>query len=793
MNGLRGCMAIISIMLISTQIGLIVSADAVVSVKENETLEAGSFEDSTLWTISSTSGFSQNSAQYSRGMVADDELSFTHDRPENFGEITSWSSFSPTSSNYSTGNPDGFYTWSRGPNITLEGFDFNAMDSLILANVSLVIHFEIPDVLYSDSVRIILGGTGSEKLVKTYTRTISGVYKMSNPLVVPLDDQAQWTWDLIQGAYVTIDYVSQGGGSDDSEVRVDAVGIKAKYLQPWYSFENVKATHQLNGFGMPVLDFGPYDGFVDGLIAETCGLTPAAEAPGTWDFTVEAPYNQELGRIHIFGEGNFTVEAMPQGHASMENWQTYENGDLLSERDVANSIRVTVFDGCISLARVDVNDPQLVVSGTISGDIAGLSQTGSWIKFALGSYLINSVPINLGDFEFSVPIGHALPSESDSEEFGIASRFQWASNGSSETVVVHINSASISGGYIIEWDRDPECIPLNDIDLVEDGGSVLIPLSVTCTDDLTSPTDLIVDATSSVEEVVDAYGEGSSLVIQPMPESFGESTITVVVRDQRGNEWVDSFKVDVTEIEDPPRIEGLPMAVYVEIGEVAELEIEIIDPDTENPTISTSRSWATYYDGILRMSPVETGVHSVEIVVNDGNSQSSQIIDIVVTSKPDLVVETVSISDSDAGESGLKDGEIGRIVSYIRNEGMGDAGGVEVRCYLDEALIGTSTIPNVPPGELEEVRCDAVFQGPGIQMVRIEVDSSGSILETDEGNNVMELEVTVGSNNVSSSENSSNDRSNIILAISIGLMMICLAGLQIGPGRVKKPYNKNRK
>ena len=132
-------------------------------------------------------------------------------------------------------------------------------------------------------------------------------------------------------------------------------------------------------------------------------------------------------------------------------------------------------------------------------------------------------------------------------------------------------------------------------------------------------------------------------------------------------------------------------------------------------------------------------------------------------------------------------------MSYIRNEGMGDAGGVEVRCYLDEALIGTSTIPNVSPGELEEVRCDAVFQGPGIQIVRIEVDSSGSILETNEGNNMMELEVTVGSNNVSPSENSSNDRSSIILAISIGLMMICLAGLQIGPGRVKKPYNKNRK
>ena len=131
----------------------------------------------------------------------------------------------------------------------------------------------------------------------------------------------------------------------------------------------------------------------------------------------------------------------------MENWETYGNGDLLDQRDVTNSIRLTIYDGCISLARVDVNDPQLVVSGTISGDVTGLSQAGSSIKFALGSFLINSVPINLGEFEFSLPIGHALPTESSSAEFGIASRFQWASDGSSETVVVHIDSASISGGY----------------------------------------------------------------------------------------------------------------------------------------------------------------------------------------------------------------------------------------------------------------------------------------------------------------------------------------------------------
>ena len=93
---------------------------------------------------------------------------------------------------------------------------------------------------------------------------------------------------------------------------------------------------------------------------------------------------------------------------------------------------------------------------------------------------------------------------------------------------------------------------MNDIDLDEDGGSLLIPLSVTCSDDITDPSNLVVEATSSEQEIVHVYSEGSLLVIQPMPESHGESTVSVAVIDERGNEWRDSFKVDVSEIEDPP-------------------------------------------------------------------------------------------------------------------------------------------------------------------------------------------------------------------------------------------------
>ena len=791
MRSLGRCISMVCIMLISIQIPSIVSGDTVITAEEVEVIGAGSFEDSSMWSISSTSGFSQNPAQFSTGIVADGELSFTHDRPENFDEYIGWSESSPTSSNYSTGNPDGFYTWSRGPNITVEGFGFEGISSMILTNVSMVIHFEIPDTLYSDTVRIILGGVGSEKLVKTYSRTVSGVFKMNNPLIVSLDQYAQWDWELIEGAYVTIDYVSQGGGSDDSEVRVDAVGIKAKYLQPWYSFENVKATHQLNGNGMPVIDINPYEGEITGLEIESCGLTPSGIESGEWIFNVENPPMQELGRIQVYGTGNHTIWTLPDN--SNGDYVQKLSGDLLDFGDSAQNIRIEIQDGCVSGARVDVNDPHLEIRGSMSGNISGLSQTGSSLKFAMGEYLIDTIPINLGDFTVMVPIGYALPSSMESVEFGVASRFQWASDGSPEALVVHIESVSISGGFLLEWDRDPECIGMEDINLVEDGGGVLLPLSVTCTDDLTSDEDLIVRGLSSDEGIVSVYSEGSSLVIQPVSESHGESLIQIIVEDQRGNEWVDSFRVFVSEIEDPPSFEGLPMSMYVEVGDTATLELQIYDPDTENPIVTSSRSWAVFSDGILSLTPVETGVHPVEITVDDGNSQYSQIIDVIVTSKSDLLVESVSISNSATGDSQMVDGQVGRIVAYVRNQGMGDANGVEVRCYLDGALVGTSTIGYISSGGLESIQCDAVFQGPSSQFVRIEVDYSGSILETDEGNNVKEVEVLVdGSSEEGNSGIGENDEA-VLTALALGVMIICLAAVQIGPGRVRKPFKKDGK
>ena len=56
----------------------IIQADTVISSESIEITTVGNFDDPSQWDISSTSGFSNNPADFTIGMIADDELSFTH-------------------------------------------------------------------------------------------------------------------------------------------------------------------------------------------------------------------------------------------------------------------------------------------------------------------------------------------------------------------------------------------------------------------------------------------------------------------------------------------------------------------------------------------------------------------------------------------------------------------------------------------------------------------------------------------------------------------------------------------
>ena len=768
-------------------------ADTVIGAEGVQLLEAGDFSDPEHWEISSTSGFSQNSADFSIGMVADGELSFTHNRPDNFVEVTSWASYSPTGSNSTLGAPDTFYTWSKGPNISMQGYDFSGLHGMLVANVSMVLHFSIPDVLNQDSIRVILQNHGADQLVTTYARTLGPVLRISNPITLSLDGMVSQDWTELENTKFTIDYVSDNVGSDDSEVRVDAVGLQVKYHQPWYSFETVKAEASVLNANSPVIDFGPYDGENSGLSTESCGLTPTSPASGSWSFDVEVPPLQQLGRIHVFGDGNFTIEAMPQGHTSMENFQTYENGDLLVERDVTNSVRITIFDGCITGARVDVNDPRLIVNGRVSGSTLGLADT-SYIRFAIGNNLVANIPVENGEFVVDAPVGFALPGVGDELQAGVASRFQWSSNGTAETTVIHIDEMSISGSFEVQWDYDPECLELEDMSFNEDESGIHLPMDVRCQDDNTPSEDLVISATSSDSGVIEASVVGQYVRVQPVRDSWGSSTVTVDVMDNLGNTWSDSFSVVVNPVNDAPSLSGLPVTVYIELGDTMVIDLEVSDEDSDSLTLQASRSWATFDSANdLVMTPVSKGRHMLEITLSDGDLSITQSIEVIVTAKSDLAIEMIEVWKDGARVSMIEHGDVVEVHSHVRNLGRETADAVDVKCWVDGVLVGSIMIDSLDPGELGIAICDAQAPSGGSEVsFEVFADATNSIDESSEDNNGDSISLPLSNSNDDVGVIDSIERGPAMLFLAVGLVLISLTALHFGPNRVSKPFERRK-
>ena len=776
----------------------IIQADTVIASESVDLLPAGDFEDSDQWEITSTSGFTNNPADYTIGMVADSELSFTHERPDNFETHTSWASSSPTGSNYSLGEPDTYYSWSKGPDITVGGFDYIGLYDKEIENVSLLLYFEIPNALYQDSVRIILEDTGPDKLVREFAHTPSGVFRMNNPLVIEMDNLLDWDWNKIVNSQFTIDYVSQGT-NDDSEVRLDALGIRVKYHMPWYSFENIKANHEINIDKPPVIDISPYEGDIQGLKIESCGLTPDGSDESYWTFDVEAPYGQELGRIHIYASGNYTIGVIPDNIEG--EYSPKQSGDLLDNPTEKQHIRIDVQDGCVEYARVDLNDPQLIVNGRITGSIIGLS-SASVLKFAVGEYLVETIQMEIGYFSFSVPIGHAFPLDNSETVIGIASRFQWSSDGNAETTITHIDSMAISGGFELEYDYSPSCQNIANLQMTEDEGGFL--MSLPCQDDMTERRDLTVIATSSDESVISVSSTYSLeqnlnfIELQTIPDASGESRITVNVYDNSGsqdNVWTGIFTVSVSSISDIPVIEGLPIIVYIDLGDTLVIPIDIYDPDSDNFVIETSKSWATLDEqNNLVLNPVDSGLHTVSIVVNDTINEITESIMVDVSAKPDLLIESVTIKRNGADISDARDGDIVEIYAYIRNEGRGSANEIDVRCYVNEVLVDTKKIDTLQPGALVSAVCDTALLGNDQDnVIKIVVDSTLSIEESNEDNNQDEITIFISLPDIDSSDDSIQlDKEPIIIILSIVVILVSIAVLQLSPNKVRKPYNKRK-
>ena len=776
----------------------IIQADTVISSESIELTSVGNFDDPNQWEITSTSGFSNDPADYTIGMIADNELSFTHNRPANFETQNSWASSSLTGSNYSLGAPDTYYTWSKGPDISVDGFSYPGLYDKEIENVSLVLHFEIPDVLYQDTVQILLQGNGPDKLVREFAHTSSGVFRMNNPLVIELDDLHDWSWNEIVNSQITIDYVSIGT-NDDSEVRVDAVGIRVKYHMPWYSFENIKANHEANIEKLPIIDFSPYDGDKEGLDIVSCGLTPNGENESYWNFEVDVPYGQELGRIHVYGTGNYSIGVIPEGIEG--DFSPKQSGDLIDNPTEKQFVRIQIFDGCIEAARVDVNDPKLIVNGRISGSTNGLSSASN-LRFAIGDYLIETVSMESGEFSFNSPIGHAFPLDNSESTIGIASRFQWSSDGNAETTVVHIEELAITGGFELEYDYSPTCQNIANLEMMEDEGGFL--MSLPCSDDITPRSGLMIQTSSSNNDIVrvdslySAEQDLNFIELQTVNDASGEVKITVEVFDSElseDNKWTGIFTVNVAPISDAPVIENIPSISYMDLGDTLIIPMNVYDVDSEDIEVTTSKSWALIDENNhLILTPIDSGIHTVNIVANDGDNIVSENITVDVSAKSDLLVESITVRKNGVDISNGKHGDVVEIIAYIRNEGRGSANGIDVRCYVNEILIDTKRIDNLQPGSLVNTICDTALSGNDQDNeIRIFVDSTYSIEESNEDNNEKQILIFI-----SAPSNENNDESNVfisetlVIVLSLAIIVIGSVLVRLAPGKIKRPYDKRK-
>ena len=347
----------------------------------------------------------------------------------------------------------------------------------------------------------------------------------------------------------------------------------------------------------------------------------------------------------------------------------------------------------------------------------------------------------------------------------------------------------------MHWDYDPECLGLEDMSFNEDDSGVHLPMDIRCNDDLTAPEDLVLSATSSNSGIIEASVVDQYIRIQPVRDAWGEVSIEVVVSDALGNSWSDSMMVTVTPVEDPPVLDGLPLIVYIELGQTMVVDLTVTDPDTESLSLAASRSWATFDSaGDLVLTPVDSGSHTVTISISDGTNEIVQDIEVIVTAKPDLLVEMIDVRRDGVSVTNLVDGDIIEIHAYIRNEGRGGADAVDIKCRVEGVLVGAVMIDRIESGGLGVAVCDAqVARDGGTVTIEVVADGTGSIAETSENNNdrIVVLDVAE-SEDEGGGIMDSIDRGPALLFISVGVILISLTALYFSPSRVRKPFERRK-
>ena len=591
-----------------------------------------------------------------------------------------------------------------------------------------------------------------------------------------------------------MDYVSEGN-TDDSQLNVDAVGLKLTSKTQWYGNEVSKAITTFSNYGLPIIEQNLSTGISNGLTLTPCGLEPASEnTSGSWvSDPIETPYEQRIGRVHYEIE-NSTEDDVILEYANSEDgvqWSGFSpiTKHMLLPDSEYTKLRVTTSVECIQRVWVDVNDPSLSLTGRMIGNADGLDQNYSRFIVAIEDRAIISETISGSQtLSYSIPIGKYLNPESASFELSIAGWFIWNSQGEASSMILEVSNVDISGGYTIQYDEDPICSISGNQQLDEDGGGLVLPLLTRCTDDRTSPSDLSVTFQNSNPELVEVTLSEGQIRVALQRNMHGIANIVTTVSDDAGNTWSENWIITVDEVDDLPVLDEFPAVIPVEHDTPSTIQFTYSDIDSTDLTVSTNRSWATasLENRTITITPPTPGFQSFDLTLCDDSNCVSRTVDIEVLALPDLFVESIELD-----EQTLTSGDIVEVSVFVRNSGQAEAGFVSVRIEGDNSMLHIGEIAVISPGGLGVVSFDwQVPDSDNLVTLNAIVDRSLDIDESDETNNEQRLNVVISQ---SEDPDSSSDGSSIQISDTVSIigtigLVILLVGLYalFAPAKIRK-------
>ena len=781
--------AMVILLLLLCSFGSNVAARSVHSTSDVDIFPQGEISTEDSWYLDNRITFTQENADYTTSMVEDNRITFEHSRPTNLQTVQMWAQSSPTDSQYVTGAPDLSYSYTRGPVIELTDFDTASYNLYDIVAVDIIIAFHIPGPLVQDQVRFSMENNGDFHELVTYVNTPSSIDYMNGTIWSKnVTDKSDWTWTELQNLILTLDYVSLGG-TDDTQLDVDAVGLSVIVEYPWYGTEWASVESTSQGFEMPLHMVNFEEGYFDNIQISSCGLSPVNQGvEGVWtsEILLSQP-GQSFGRIHFEtdSESNYQVLISHSSNGiEFTDYTVIDSNDLIDSEIVR--IQVKSSDSCVEKIMFDYNDPTLTINGRVFGSLDGLATDYSrWKVFVNGEEATYQTINQLANFNVNLPIGQYLDYGVQDLKIKLQAWFNWDSTGTPSTTLLEVTSMTVTGGFEVQWDEDPVCQTIGPQYFVEDGLGVLIPFRDRCVDDRSTTENLTVAFSIADDSLLSATLVQDDIKLVLMPEQHGTTTVTVTVSDEAGNTWQETFIVSVQEIDDKPEMGEFPSIVPVEYGVAKTIQFTYSDVDSTGITATTDKSWAVIdlsTSTIVVTPPTAASAVPVVVTVCDQTSCVNQTLVLEVLTLAELFIEEIVVDSTD-----ITEGDVVPVKIYVRNSGNSEATLISIRCQSGSTLVGVMSIPMLQSGELGIVTCDWKPTENGQQTLSVELDRTNQILESDEDNNFDSVTIDVAK---FTAEESSSDTFIstsmlwIITLIVVALIVVLFSAF--APGKIKK-------